>query len=61
MNKFDKAADKAVKLAEEHWNYVESVLATSGHTEENIKLIGFHYKSAFVHGYKHGRQDGEVE
>ena len=52
--------DQAKKLAEEHWNYVGEVvewgkfgLANLG--AENItKFIEFVYKSAFIHGFKHG-------
>lgn len=35
-------------LADEHWQWVESVL----------ELI---YKSAFIHGYKHGKEDANVK
>jgi hypothetical protein len=52
--------DQAKKLAEEHWSYVGEVvewgkfgLANLG--AENItKFIEFVYKSAFIHGFKHG-------
>jgi hypothetical protein len=52
--------DQAKKLAEEHWGYVGKVvewgkfgLANLG--AENItKFTEFIYKSAFIHGYKHG-------
>lgn len=44
------------QLAEEHWGYIEALL--KAHEEEyNIKQIEFHYKSAFIHGYKHAIED----
>ncbi len=45
------------KLAEEHWDYVSKVLKTHGEDEKTIAKIGFHYKTAFVHGAKHERED----
>ena len=51
------------KTADAHWEYIEALtratLATPGTSEvgmsvdELIALIGFHYKSAFTHGWKH--------
>lgn len=44
------------QLADEHWGYIEALL--KAHEEEyNIKQIEFHYKSAFIHGYKHAMED----
>ena len=45
---------KANELAEAHWKYVAEVLRKHGEDEKNIVLIGFHYCSAMVHGFKHG-------
>lgn len=46
----------ANQLADEHWGYIEALL--KAHEEEfNIKQIEFHYKSAFIHGYKHAMED----
>lgn len=53
--------DNAHKLANEHWEYIELLLATNGTIEDQIRIIGFHYKSAFIHGYKHGQVDKGVE
>ena len=39
--------------AEAHWKYVESVLEAHGVASE-AEVIGFHYKTAFIHGFKHG-------
>lgn len=48
---FDK--DYAEKLAEKHWQYIEGILKKEGTPEQEINRIGYHYKTAFVHGYKH--------
>jgi len=58
--------ERAEKLAEAHWQYVKEALETvmPHDTEEDKKIneevldiIGFHYKTAFIHGYKHGVED----
>ena len=46
--------DEVKKLAQEHWNYVEELLHTHGESDDVIEKIGFHYKSAMIHGVKHG-------
>lgn len=53
---------EAEKLAEEHWSYVrelmEECMAVGLYTKEQvIKMIGFHYTTATIHGYKHGKED----
>lgn len=46
----------AHQLAEEHWNWLQSVL------EEQRKVEGKLYKDAFIHGYKHGQEEiGRLE
>ena len=42
------------ELAKAHWAYVESVLIAHGVPIEIIDQCGFHYKTAMVHGFKHG-------
>jgi hypothetical protein len=49
--------ERAEKLAEEHWKYIEGVLALHGVKSEDVGLIGWHYRTAFLHGYKHGQED----
>jgi hypothetical protein len=49
------------KLAVAHWDYVRAVIINS---ESNINhklldIIGFHYVTAFKHGYKHAK--GEIK
>lgn len=42
------------KLSNEHWLYVKSVLKTHKIKSDIMNIIEFHYKTAFIHGYKHG-------
>lgn len=49
--------DKSKQLACEHWAYVKQLLLTHGVSIEQVNIIGFHYKTAFIHGYKHGQED----
>jgi len=51
--------DKLHKLAVEHWDYVKGVIVNSESNINNrlIDVIGFHYITAFKHGYKHGQQE----
>ncbi len=44
------------KLARAHWKYIKKLLQEHGEPEKSIKKIGFHYKTAFKHGFKHGRE-----
>lgn len=44
------------KLIEDHWNYIYNVLDTAGCDEERLKEIGFHYRTAFAHGWKHHKE-----
>lgn len=49
--------DRAYELAEEHWQYVERLLDIHYKGPTDITIIEFHYRSAFVHGYKHAKED----
>lgn len=42
------------ELANAHWSYVESVLIAHDVPMEIIYQCGFHYKTALIHGFKHG-------
>lgn len=66
--------EKASRLANDHWSYVHDLCKTtldsaldgfdiiaSISKEQLIEVIGFHYKSAFIHGYKHAIEDIESE
>lgn len=56
--------EESVRL---HWEYVKEVVRDGRDDAEGITLsiqdyltiIGFHYKTAMLHGYKHGREDYE--
>jgi len=63
-----KLKERAKQLADEHWEYVESLLnneyvplCSHGDLDElsmnYIEKVGFHYRSAAIHFYKHGVQD----
>ena len=45
------------EIAEAHWNYIKDLLLNHKISKNEINLIGFHYKTAFVHGYKHGQEE----
>ena len=49
------------RLAEDHWEFIKSVLANHGVVDGDIDMIEFHYITAFVHGYKHGKNLVEKE
>ena len=42
------------KLATDHWSYLKKLLEEHDVSEAEVNLIGFHYKTAFEHGFKHG-------
>ena len=46
--------------AEKHWQYVKSVIEQHNENldKPTIDIIGFHYITAMVHGYKHGYKHG---
>lgn len=47
--------DRASELAEAHWEYIKGVLEIHGQKE--LDVIEYHYKTAMIHGYKHGQTD----
>lgn len=52
------------RLVDAHWEYVESVLIAHGEEDEVIKKCEHHYRTAFIHGWKHAeearKQSGEL-
>ena len=55
------------KLINDHWNYIESLLnqtilwdEVEMTKEEYVSAMGFHYKTAFRHGWKH-REEHRIE
>jgi hypothetical protein len=56
------AESHAETMANAHWSYVAHVLRTQDcYSERIIDMIGFHYKAAFIHGYKHGVEDAQEQ
>ncbi len=54
------STDPVKNMAQEHWEYVKSVIKEySGEKYENFQHDEFQYISAFIHGYKHGKEDNE--
>ena len=49
--------ERVEKLANDHWSYVAEVVETHEEGLDVIEKCEFHYKSAFIHGYKHGVED----
>lgn len=49
------------ELAQAHWDYVASVLKAHGVDEQVIEVCGHHYRTAFVHGWKHAMEAMETE
>ena len=60
--------EELTNLVNAHWEYVESVIMaelkefsiTPTEITGHLDLIGHHYRTAFVHGYKHGMEDKNV-
>ena len=48
--------NEAKKLAEAHWDYIGEFLRIHGEDKKNIEIIGWHYRTALIHGYKHGQE-----
>ena len=46
----------AKELANMHWSYIRQMLVHDQLTDIEIERIGFHYKTAFEHGFKHADQ-----
>jgi len=46
-------------LAQEHWEYVKGLIDHIGTAiqESQMQTFEFLYKTAFIHGYKHGSED----
>ena len=56
----ESESNKAKELAEAHWKYIESVLEQHCIDRMEIDNAAFHYKTAFVHGFKHGVEETEI-
>jgi len=49
----------ATELADAHWSYVEELLMAHQVPAAMVDNAKFHYKSAFIHGYKHAMEDSQ--
>jgi len=63
--------ESSKELAHDHWNYIQKTLEKQNEImceifqkpdqkllDVMMKIIEYHYKTAFIHGYKHGKEDG---
>ena len=39
-----------------HWDYVKGTLEQHDVEDSEIATAGHHYKTAFIHGWKHGQE-----
>lgn len=57
--------DSVKELIDQHWKYISGVLETSVqdtavYTKTNlIAIVGFHYKTAMLHGWKHAKEEAD--
>lgn len=50
--------EKNKELANHHWIFIQGLLAClKGKSKEEIDLMEYIYTQAFIHGYKHGREN----
>lgn len=61
------------QLAEKHWEYVDGVIRAEwkimfgpnaielNGLDHHCAFVGHHFKTAFIHGYKHGREDAPMK
>lgn len=66
MDLTPEQSSAAIQLTERHWEYIEQLLrneyiGVSHYTpidDEELEIyidrVGFHYRSAMLHGFKHG-------
>ena len=55
-NELTEREQAAVELSNDHWAYIRQVLYHDCVDEGDIERIGFHYKEAFKHGFKHAEE-----
>ena len=49
--------DKAKQLANQHWGWLSDLLDALGLQEFNKKTLGYIYRTAFQHGWKHAVEE----
>jgi len=47
------------RIAEDHWEWAEGLLNSMPELKIDIEALEYVYTTAFIHGYKHGKQGGE--
>ncbi len=45
------------KRTADHWSYIKGILEHDNISPELVEKIGWHYRMAMIHGYKHGKHD----
>lgn len=50
---------RATTLAIDHWDWLEPLLLMLDEKPANIGAMEYLYKTAFIHGYKHGQEDSK--
>ena len=48
-------------VAAEHWGYIRTLLEIHNTNTYTIEKVGFHYRTAFIHGWKHGKEEAESD
>lgn len=49
--------EKVTKMAKDHWEFIEQILTWNISLTCGISLVGYLYQQAFIHGYKHGKEE----
>ena len=52
-----KSNEELNKLVNDHWNYILGLLVAHNVTDDIIKACEYHYKTAFIHGWKHAMEN----
>lgn len=52
-----KQASPVERLADAHWEYVKGLLELYCKDAKIMESTEYHYKTAFIHGYKHGQEE----
>ena len=47
------------RLAKDHWEWIHGFLKSINELEFEIEMLRYLYETAFVHGYKHGKESKE--
>ena len=51
-------SDAVERLAEAHWGYNLGLMSRCDvYVDETLNVMGYLYTQAFIHGYKHGKED----